>query len=128
MNRSEAKELLPIIQAFAEGKTIQIRKHGEECYYDSTNSNLNFALEHYDYRIKAEPKYRPFANTDECWQEMQKHNPFGWIKYKTDNVYSFIVKVDKDYVYLAVNEYWSFETLLKKYTFADDTPFGIKEE
>ena len=52
MNREQAKKLLPIIQAFAEGKTIQIRKYGEERYYDSTNSNLNFALDYYEYRIK----------------------------------------------------------------------------
>ena len=29
MNRKQAKQLLPIIQAFTEGKTIQIRKHGK---------------------------------------------------------------------------------------------------
>lgn len=82
MNRQQAKELIPILQAFTEGKIIQIRKHGEERYYDSTNSNLNFVLDNYDYRIKAEPKYRPFANAEECWQEMQKHQPFGWLKDK----------------------------------------------
>ena len=82
MNRSEAKELLPIIQAFAEGKTIQIRKHGEESYYDSTNSKLNFDLGYYSYRIKPEPKYRPFKDADECWQEMLKHEPFGWVRNK----------------------------------------------
>lgn len=78
MTREEAKELLPIIQAFAEGKTIQIRKYGEESYYDSTKSNLNFALDCYSYRVKPEPQYRPFKDADECWQEMLKHQPFGW--------------------------------------------------
>lgn len=126
MDREHAKELLPIIQAFAEGKAIQSRYiNGSNTWLNDNNLSFGDGVE---YRIKPEPKYRPFANVEECWQEMQKHNPFGWIKYKTDNVYSFIVKVDKDYVYLAVNEYWSFDTLLKKYTFADGTPFGIKEE
>lgn len=129
MNREQAKELLPIIQAFAAGETIEVRcksKYNPGEWIETTTPS--FDIVSHEYRIKPKPKYRPFANLEECWQEMQKHNPFGWIKYKTDNVYSFIVKVDKDYVYLAVNEYWSFETLLKKYTFADDTPFGIKEE
>ena len=125
MNREHAKELLPIIRAFAEGKSIEFK----DSYGKWIKSDLlAFDLPLKNYRIKPKPKYRPFVNVEECWQEMQKHNPFGWIKYKTDNVYSFIVKVDKDYVYLAVNEYWSFDTLLKKYTFADGTPFGIKEE
>lgn len=125
MNREHAKELLPIIQAFAEGKIVQF-KNSFENWVDCDEIMFNWPPK--VYRIKPKPKYRPFVNLEECWQEIQKHNPFGWIKYKTDNVYSFIVKVDKDYVYLAVNEYWSFDTLLKKYTFADGTPFGIKEE
>lgn len=127
MNREQAKELLPIIQAFAEGKTIQIRKHGEECYYDSTNSNLNFALEHYDYRIKAEPKYRPFANADECWQEMQKHQPFGWIKASHGKF--LIIGFKNNVIAFGINDNWQdYNYIFKSYTFADGTPFGIKVE
>ena len=130
MNRQEAKELLPIIQAFAEGKIIQIRKHGEEKYYDSTNSNLNFVLDHYDYRIKAEPKYRSFANAEECWQEMQKHQPFGWLKDKKDDHYILITAIsntDVDQITSNGNISWMFCSISKFYTFADGTPFGIKE-
>lgn len=116
MNRQQAKELIPILQAFIEGKTIQIRKHGEERFYDSTNSNLNFVLDHYDYRIKVEPKYRPFEDAEECWQEMQKHQPFGWVK--IDEGYEQIWHVNKD---------TDFNATFKIYTFADGTPFGIKE-
>lgn len=123
MNREQAKELLPIIQAFAEGKTIE--------YYSNDNwiedKNFNFIDKAQNYRIKPEPKYRPFANAEECWQEMQKHQPFGWLKHKTDNVYSFISKIDKDCCYFAVNVYWGFDTLFKRKTFIDGTPFGIKE-
>lgn len=126
MNRKETAERIEIMQAFVDGKQIEFKDcMGRWCV--AVNPSWDWDSDG-EYRIKPVQKYRPFVNLEECWQEMQKHNPFGWIKYKTDNVYSFIVKVDKDYVYLAVNEYWSFETLFKKYTFADDTPFGIKEE
>lgn len=27
-----------------------------------------------------EPSYRPFKNQEECWNEMLKHEPFGWVK------------------------------------------------
>ena len=130
MNRQEAKELLPIIQAFAEGKIKQKKKHGEERYYDSTNSNLNFVLDHYDYRIKAEPKYRSFANAEECWQEMQKHQPFGWMKYQCD--FLQIIHVDDNSIgygsACGVILHSKFEDIFKNSTFADGTPFGIKEE
>ena len=125
MNRQQAKELLPIIQAFADGKTIEtldcrgIWVAMEEHYFGKLPKC---------YRIKPEPKYRQFKDAEECWQEMQKHQPFGWLKHKTDNVYSFISKIDKDCCYFAVNVYWGFDTLFKTKTFIDGTPFGIKEE
>lgn len=123
MNRQQAKDLLPIIQAFAEGKTIE--------YYSNDNwiedKNFNFIDKAQNYRIKPSPKYRPFKDAEECWQEMQKHQPFGWLKHKTDNVYSFISKIDKDCCYFAVNVYWGFDTLFKTKTFIDGTPFGIKK-
>ena len=125
MNRIQAKELLPIIQAFAEGKTILVQDDIDWCYLGNES---DFNLNPQRYRIKPEPKCRPFANAEECWQEMQKHQPFGWLKHKTDNVYSFISKIDKDCCYFAVNVYWGFDTLFKTKTFIDGTPFGIKEE
>lgn len=81
MTREQAKELLPIIQAFAEGKTIQVKGPDNRWYdYEGENCKLKFDSRVQDYCIK--PKYRPFKNAEECWQEMQKHNPFGWIKVK----------------------------------------------
>lgn len=125
MNRIQAKELLPIIQAFAEGRPIEYQDSYEKWIESDI---MAFDLSPENYRIKREPKYRPFANAEECWQEMQKHQPFGWLKHKTDNVYSFISKIDKDCCYFAVNVYWGFDTLFKTKTFIDGAPFGIKEE
>ena len=128
MTREEAKILLPIIQAFAEGKTIQIRKHGEESYYDSTNSRLNFDLGYYSYRVKPEPKYRPFKDADECWQEMLKHQPFGWIKCRgcyfnivaVTDVYAYLSEADGSAILLASKNSYNDNT------FADGAPFGVK--
>ena len=125
MNRQEAKELLPIIQAFAKGRPIEY----QDSYEKLVESDIMaFDLSPENYRIKREQKYRPFKDAEECWQEMKKHEPFGWLKHKTDNVYSFISKIDKDCCYFAVNVYWGFDTLFKTKTFIDGTPFGIKEE
>ena len=125
MNREQAKKLLPIIQAFAKGRPIEY----QDSYEKWVESDIMaFDLSPENYRIKREPKYRPFANAEECWQEMKKHEPSGWLKHKTDDVYSFICKVEEDRCYFAVNVYWAFDTILEKYTFADGTPFGIKEE
>ena len=114
MNRIQAKELLPIIQAFAEDKTILVQDDIDCCYLSNES---DFNLNHSIYCIKPEPKYRPFKDAEECWQEMQKHQPFGWVK--TDEGYEQIWHVNKGD---------NFNATLKTCTFADGTPFGIKEE
>lgn len=128
MNREQAKELLPIIQAFAEGKTIQVQEDIDWCYL---GNDADFNLNPSRYRIKPSPKYRPFANAEECWQEMQKHQPFGWLKDKEDGHYTLITAINKtevDQIALNGNTGWLFCSISKFYTFADGTPFGIKEE
>ena len=79
MTKEEAKELLPIIQAWAEGKTIQVRINNDSSWTDLLDTKLEIS-NLYEYRIKPEPKYRPFKSQEECWEEMLKHQPFGWIK------------------------------------------------
>ena len=129
MTREDAKELLPIIQAFAEGKTIQVREDIDWCYL---GNETDFNLSPQRYRIKPEPKYRPFANADECWQEMQKHKPFGWLKDKEEGHKVTITRVndDENTGLMAINgkSEWTLEGIIECYTFADGTPFGIKEE
>lgn len=116
MTRENAKELLPIIQAFAEGKTIQVQEDIDWCYL---GNDADFNLNPSRYRIKPSPKYRPFANAEECWHEMQKHEPFGWVKYKEGDKYTTYCNIDGN---------CDFELDFEEYTFADGTPFGIKGE
>lgn len=88
------------------------------------------------YYIKLKPKYRPFKNTEECWNEMKKHQPFGWLKpvnkytnkAKAINISS--IGCDDEYPIQFTNDYgdYSFEYLYKEFTFMDETPFGILEE
>ena len=131
MTREEAKELLPIIQAFIEGKQIQWL-NDRNIWVDADNRGLSFNSSQSRYRIKPEPKYRPFRTQEECWNEMQKHPNFGWIK--DDGVYRPILKIDKEKIYYL--EYGlkrngitnsSFKESLEL-KFTDGTPFGVKEE
>lgn len=57
MLRENAKQFLPIITAFAEGKIIEIKTDGEwEAIIGEIKFNANPEL----YRIKPEPKMRPW--------------------------------------------------------------------
>ena len=134
IKREEAKELLPIIQAFADGKHIQWRNHCKNWIDIDERDGLNTEFPLSVYRIKPEKKYRPFKTKKECWDEMMKHQPFGWLFRKTEENYNSIGCITEynGFVYLlfATKEDESFtaEFLLKNYKFADGTPFGIEEE
>ena len=129
MTREEVKEMLPVLQAFADGKTIESRciKGDKSLWYDDEDPIFDNDLE---YRIKPEPKYRPFANAEECWQEMQKHQPFGWVK--NLSCYYNITAVSNIDVVLAnfsmCTFIQSFIKIMNDFTFADGTPFGVKVE
>ena len=91
----------------------------------------------YDYRIKPELEYRPFKDADECWQEMLKHEPFGWTK-KTCGHCNFLHIMELYSTGIVINmvdNFGCFKNLLETYglafaeiTFADGAPFGVKED
>lgn len=125
MNREQAKKLLPIIQAFAEGKTVQYKTEKE--WIQTNVPTFNPYL--WEYRIKPEPKYRAFKDAVECWNEMQRHHPFGWIK---DGVSMYNIITIRQYDIILHNGArfisHSFNWLFECFTFADGASFGVKKE
>ena len=129
MNRIEAKEFYPILQAFAEGKVIECRIKPSSLKGSDTPNEWTKMKEiefwnNTEYRIK--PKYRPFKNREECLQEMLKHQPFAWIKEKHSDRYRLITEVNG--LPIKVKEGCFFTDGFKYYTFSDGTPFGVKTE
>ena len=130
MTREDAKQLLPIIQAFAKGKDIEYRTKGFNENWKKVTQIPELSFKSFEYRIKPEPKFRPFSNAEECCQEMMKHQPFGWIT--SQGAFFYIIYIeDKLFGYgsaCGTILHSEFNDVLKSFTFADGTPFGIKEE
>lgn len=125
MNRKTAKDLLPIIKAFADGKDVETKTSSGWISIE----NMSFAGNPDSYRIKTEPKYRPFKDAEECWQEMLKHQPFGYTYDRFNNIRDSITKVATTGVsYDSPTVVISFEEVFDKFVFADGVPFGIKVE
>ena len=125
------KKLLPIIQAWVDGKTIQVWTN--DTWIDEEYPS--FFEELSQFRIKPEPKYRPFESLEECWQEMLKHQPFGWLIEKVNK--KEMVHIGRIYdipnnafITLSIDEGHNYSSghFFRTYTFADGTPFGIKLE
>ena len=128
MTKEEAKKAAEVMLAYADGKTI-------ECFVDNSigwvegSESPKFNWDDFDYRVKGTPNYRPFKDAEECWSEMQKHQPFCWIRRKYCEIMEIIISIEdieKEITTASIS--YTFEEALKQITFIDGTPFGIKEE
>ena len=128
MKRSDTADCIKVMQAYVEGKQIQYKD--DEVWIDIDDPDWDW--HNWEYRIKPEPNYRPFRDVEECWQEMQRHRPFGWIKNKNNGHYAMITKVnadfDKKHIAISGINIWTLSETMCDYTFADGEPFGINED
>ena len=125
MTREEAKRRAELYSALAEGKTIQIFNM-EGNWVDIEVKKLNYTPETLKFRIKPEPKCRPFKTQEECWEEMHKHPDFGWV---TDGYYKSTISVKSDSIVVTISSLeYDFGKAYIHFTFTDGTPFGIKEK
>ena len=129
MTREELKEAAKVMEAYANGKKIQCNYNCQdnEGWVDTDNPSFNW--DKYVYRIKPEPKYRPFKSQEECWSEMLKHQPFGWIRNNDTQRLCNIGSIGRNnYGVVIDNSILYFDLAFNTCNFVDGTPFGIKEE
>lgn len=136
MTREETKQRIAVMQAYVDGKQIQLQLPDGKW---AGIPNPDWVTDA-NYRIKPEPKYRPFKDADECWQEMLKHQPFGWVKTianipELHNISAifpsaeFPVLLGIDLEEGEAREYsLKLSEMYDLYTFADGAPFGVKED
>ena len=128
---AKAQDRIDLMKAYVDGKQIQYFNRLEGKWEDTTDPRWSHGS---SYRIKPEPNYRTFKDTEECWQEMKKHQPFGWIKNKNDGHYSMVTKLDaasgegKKHIEISGLNIWTLSETMCDYTFADGEPFGINED
>ena len=133
MTREEAKEMLPIIQAWVDGKTVDW--YDPEIGWRLSGFTLDFDKNPKYFRIKSEAesesKYRPFKSQEECFDEMMKHQPFGWFRsVHTKNLFNTVCINDSGIkITNTLSKYVdSYDRAFDNIEFVDRTPFGIKEE
>lgn len=135
MTREEAGRLAIIAKAYADGKEIEFYSNHDKEWAVIDEPAFDSPIDHY--RIKKDPKYHSFKDAEECWGEMLKHQPFGWVC--DDYKHIQIVGVYRDKIEFSPEEgdedsvldkcFMTFSMVLSQgYKFVDGTPFGIKEE
>lgn len=110
--------------------------YGDNMEYFSDSKNREITAEQILSLELTEPTYRPFKSVEECWNEMLKHQPFGWLKmYKKSCDIAQIGRIFNS-KYGGIMITWSaypssnfkVSEIFENFAFIDGTPFGIKEE
>jgi len=130
---------IEILQAFKEGKCLEYKiNHGPWC--DWTGVPTHLFEKGYNYRIKKEPTYRPYANAEEFLKASKEHGPY----------LEFIQKDDKGFyrthvLPIAIRGVWvefgknivshsgkvedtPFNQLIHTYKWSDGSVCGILEQ
>ena len=127
MTREEAKRRAELYLAWGDGKEIQVQ-NPVTCEWKYLDINqIDGFNEELKYRIKPEPKYRPFKSKEECWNEMLKHHPFGWVK-EISSEMLYLINGISDMSIVIMENIDSFKEAMNIYEFKDGSPFGVMEE
>lgn len=121
------KEKIEVMQGYLDGKIIQ--KLYDDGWVDCSIEEEPDWDWDCDYRIKPEPKLRPYRNPEEFLQAQKEHGPYlrsGVAQYYLPimvDMENGIVYADRYDVYFR-----TYEELMGQRVWQDGTPCGITEE
>lgn len=125
MTKEEIKRRIAVMQAYVDGMEIEFRASNDTKWIATKNPSWDSNI---SYRVKPTLKYRPFESAEECWNEMLKHEPFGWLR--SNNCYAFVSRLSDNKMGICTNsgEIVNFETAFRLFKFVDGKPFCLIEK
>lgn len=123
----KVNEQIAIIKAYEDGKTIE-KKGQDDTEWKSIEyiEDYPFDFVGYEYRIKQEPKYKPFESIEEAFNEAKKHG--FWVKEVSSGFLILIDSFSEDYGVVYIVGHKAAE-LLDDFVWVDDySPCGVKIE
>ena len=130
------KEKIEVMQAYEEGKTIQVYDLERHEWMDCHSPAWNWLG--FDYRIKPSTNaWRPYDSTEEMIEDFRRKVGMGqpslflpaiWIK-ANDGFVSFISEYGSDCIWRATcQESITMNGLFRNFTYLDGSPCGMKED
>lgn len=131
-NKTRTEKQLKVMQAYVDGKNIQVSRKNKKEWTDADFPLWDFIV--FDYRVKTEPKYRPYKNTEEMIADYKtrfKINnpdytmPLIWIQTCISHNAYLVNAFPKESDHIKVSDFCIyFERLLEDYTYLDGSPCG----
>lgn len=129
------KEMIGVMQAYERGEQIEMHSVGafnKDDWHDIDSPSWNW--DEIEYRVKPQPKYRPYKNAEEFLAAQKEHGMY--LRPSIKAKYMIPITVSGDIITLAFpldsgNVYtcrYSYDDIFKDYKWQDGTPCGVKEE
>lgn len=112
--QEDAKKLLPFVQAMADGKTVETCVRGD--WFEKYNNEWSA---HCVYRVKPEPKLRPY--TREEWEKVDK------VRHSVEGSVHAVMSVYEGGIYVHSRGSYEFSTAFRSFTHLDGSPCGVEE-
>lgn len=131
MTKEEAKHLSDVLKVYSEGKKIQVFDETSDGWLGLPD-NPTFRNKPFKYRIKPEPKLRPYKNSEEFLKAQKEHGDM--LYNRVNGEYHHPVQVRNggiNVMYENNTKYHTFAELLKSsynYTWQDGAKCGIIED
>ena len=128
MTKQEAKHLSEILKAYSEGKTIQFALKGRndwDDYYVLNEDVVTLNTVDFDYRIKPEPKYRPYKNAKEFLMAQKEHGPY--LQRMRNAVFRIPTLIGDESIEFQDGCADAYEDLIESGKWQDSTPCGVAE-
>ena len=126
-------EMIEVMKAYEEGKKIEHKSKDGDKWFEVSAPSWNWR--DYDYRVKEEPKYRPYVDTEEMINDFCERfgvkrtnfgEPFIWIMHKTCKRLIISYDVNSVYVqYCSEIENITMQELLDNFTYLDGSICGV---
>lgn len=115
------------MKAYEDGKPIE-KKGQDDTEWKSIEYIEDYPFDFFceQYRIKPEPKYRPFESIEEAFEEAKKHG--FWVKEVSSGFLILIDSFSEDYGVVYIVGHKAAELLDDFVWVDDDSPCGVKIE
>lgn len=119
------KEKIEVMQAFADGKTIQIaHKDDDYAIWTDCTAEPIWNWNHCDFRVKPEPTYRPYESVAELVEDYKARFHVDNPSYTMPTIWYREKNIGIIFLYDVFDDNEDFLQELVRYEYLDGTPFG----
>ena len=117
-------DYITVLDGYLNGEEIECRERESDNQWRSC-LEPTFDFNHFEYRIKQKPIYRPYINGNEAYTDMQNYPQFGWLYNTLTMCYEQVICIGDNGI-STCKESYSFDEAFGVFIYPNESKFGVK--